>query len=186
MTVSGQFRNRREGNAKALAAFGLSTSNGNGNGVYRVVREGETVTIFTVGYERRNGEDLMAVLRDCGVDHLADVRDNPMSRKPDFRREALRSICEQAGIEYGSWTDLGSTESQRDRLRETGDLKQFHKNFRAYARRSLSEPIDRLAKVAKKKTVALLCYERAHEECHRSTVADLLADRLDAGITAIL
>ncbi|NNM88825.1 MAG: DUF488 family protein, partial [Phycisphaerae bacterium] len=44
---------------------------------------------------------------------------------------------------------------------------------------------EELAAEAKKKSTALLCYERLHEECHRGIVAELLADMLDAGIVAM-
>ena len=184
MGPSGQLSLRRADNAAGIAAFGVSVSD-HGVGRYRVIREGGRVSVFTIGYERRDGDELFSMLRDAGVDHLADIRDRPMSRKPDFRAKALRARCDDAGIEYGAWTDLGSTEAQRERLHETGDLQHFHKVFRAYARRSLGESLDRLAGVAKRKKIALLCYERVHEECHRSVVADLVADRLNAGITAI-
>lgn len=188
MSISGQVNRRRANNANALSAFGLAAYSGDSHSMYKIIRESKrrSATVFTVGYERRTGEDLIALLRDAGIEHLADIRDKPVSRKPDFRAVSLMALCEEAGIEYGAWTDLGSTKRQRDRLRETGDLKYFHKLFRAYAKRSLEESIDRLARVARRQSVALLCYERAHEECHRSTIADLVADRLDAGITAIL
>lgn len=186
MTLSGQIKDRRASNAKALAAFGDTVVVGDTGSVYRTVREGTAVTIFTIGYERRDGEGLIAALKDAGIQHLADVRDKPMSRKPDFRGRALQALCERAGIEYGAWSELGSTADQRDRLHENGDLARFHKAFRTYARESLGDAISRLAKIAKKKPVALLCYERAHDECHRSTVADLVADQIGAGITAIL
>jgi uncharacterized protein (DUF488 family) len=186
VAVSGQLGNRRTTNAKALAAFGVAAINGEGAGLYRVIREGGKVTLFTVGYERRTGEELMSVLRDAGIAHLADIRDKPVSRKPDFRAAALRAFCEEARIEYGAWPDLGSTAEQRDQLHASGDLERFHRVFRTYAQRNLGDSIDRLASVAQKKVVAMLCYERAHEECHRSVVSDLLADKLGAGITAIL
>jgi uncharacterized protein (DUF488 family) len=184
VATSGRAGNRRESNAKALAAFGIVASGA--SHIYKVVREGGSVTVFTVGYEGRTGEDLIAILRDAGIEHLADIRDKPVSRKPDFRAKALMALCEDAGIEYGAWPDLGSTEGQRDRLQTTGDIDHFHKTFRAYAKRYLDEPVEKLARLAKRKSVALLCYERAHDDCHRSTIADLLADRLKAGVTAIL
>lgn len=185
MTVSSRNRNRRASNAAALDAFGIASA-GNDIATIRIVREGRKVTVFTIGYERRDGEELLGALRGAGVEYLADVRERPVSRKPDFRAAALEARCDAEGVEYGAWTGLGSTESQREALRESGDLPRFRKNFRAYAKRSLSSELDQLAKIAKKQTVALLCYERAHEECHRSVIADLLADRINAEIAAIL
>lgn len=185
VAISGNLDKRRASNAKALAAFGVATSAGDSGTLYRTIREGKKVTLYTIGYEKRDGEDLIAALRDAGVEHLADVRDKPISRKPDFRASALRALCEDAGIEYGPWTDLGSTEAQREQLHASGDLEHFHKTFRAYAKRSLTEPLNKLAAVSKTRVVALMCYERAHEECHRSVVAELVADRIGAGITAI-
>lgn len=187
MPPSGLIRDRRAANAKALGAFGAAPTAG---GAYRVIREagagGAAIAIFTIGYEGRTGEDLIAALRDAGVRHLADIRQKPVSRKPDFRAPALRALCEVAGIEYGAWPELGSTEDQRDRLNETGDLERFHRVFRRHAERSLGAAIERLAGVARTKSVALLCYERAHDECHRSVIADLLAERFDGGVTAIV
>lgn len=177
---------RRERNARGLAAFGLSPQVQSSSSMFREIRRGSRITIMTIGYERRSGEDLIASLRDAGVDYLADIRDKPFSRRPDFRASSLQARCEDAGIEYGPWPTLGSTESQRDELHATGDLAKFHRVFRTYAVKSLQEPIDQLADLATKRQVALFCYERAHDECHRSVIADLIADRLNAGITAIL
>ena len=143
MKLSGQIDRRRAANGAALAAFGLTTASVSATSLYRVIREGGPVTIFTVGYERRDGDDLIAALRDAGIEHLADVRDKPISRKPDFRGASLRARCESVGIEYGAWSDLGSTEAQRERLSETGDLTHFHKVFRTYAVKRLEDPITR-------------------------------------------
>lgn len=151
---------------------------------HRVVRAGRRRRIWTVGYEKRTGPELIGLLHDAGVEHLADIRAQPNSRRADFRAKALASACEAAGIEYGSWPMLGATEAQRKRLKETGDRKKFFTSFRARARR-MDEPLDALAAVARKKVIALLCYEREHDDCHRSVIAELLADRLHASVLAI-
>jgi uncharacterized protein (DUF488 family) len=127
----------------------------------------------------------MSVLVDFGVEHLADIREKPFSRNPDFRAKALAGFCAEAGIEYGAWPRLGSTEGQRLHLETSGDLAWFMGTFRHYATTSLDAELAQLAAVASRKSVALLCYERCHDECHRSIIADLVAEQLDATITAI-
>jgi len=176
---------RRTANAQALAAFGVDGNDGIGAHRFRRVRKGNGITLFTVGYERRSGDELIALLRQVGVECLVDIRDKPISRKPDFRPAALRDRCERAQVRYEIWPVLGSTEDQRRQLRETGNFKEFRSRFRAYAKRYKGKALDRLARTAKNAKVALLCYERLHEECHRSVVADLVADRLGATILAM-
>ena len=181
-----EIADRRATNAKALAALGFAASTGRSASYLRTIREGNSVTIFTIGYEKRTSEDLIAQLRDAGVVILADIREKPISRRAEFRGEALRAACETAGIGYEAWPQLGSTESQRDDLHESGDIEAFHKRFRTYAKRHLMPEIKRLAKEALHQPIALFCYERAHAECHRMVIAELLADEIKAGITAIV
>lgn len=126
---------------------------------------------------------LDALLEDTS---LVDVRDRRVSRKPDFRRTALEGVCGEAGIKYESWPDLGSTDHQRVQLRKSGDLSEFRKRFRDLASRRRSKVLDQLAKKIRGKSVALLCYERCHDECPRSIVADLLADRTGGPVVAII
>ena len=177
---------RRTANSRSLDAL-LAGSNASDTGSgYRVVRQGNGTTIFTIGYERRDGAELIASLVDAGVRLLVDVRERPISRKPDFRKSALEARCEAAGFLYQSWTELGSTEHQRGQLRNTGDLSEFKRRFRDFARRGRSAALDSLGALAKKKKqIALICYERLHEECHRSIIADLVAERIDATVVAI-
>jgi uncharacterized protein (DUF488 family) len=181
-----QVTNRRAGNAKALQAFGMTRSTSPSMGThYRTVRAGEDVSVFTIGYEKRSGDDLIGLLIDAGVEVLVDIREKPTSRKAEFRGPALASRCAEAGIAYEPMPDLGSTENLRNDLHENGDFQLFHKKFRAYAVKHYNEPIGRLVTLITKKTVALLCYERCHEECHRSVIADLIADQINATIIAI-
>jgi uncharacterized protein (DUF488 family) len=163
----------------------LSSDRLSKNGRQRIVRQGNGIRIFTIGYEQRNGEECIASLLEAGVDTLVDVRERPFSRKPDFRKAAIDDRCRAAGLAYESWPRLGSTAHQRKQLWETRDFRTFARRYRDFARRRRAAELDGLAGLAARKTIALICYERAHEECHRSIVADLLADRLDATIVAI-
>jgi uncharacterized protein (DUF488 family) len=180
---------RRNRNSGAIErAFGIAVAEPAAKSPcnrYRTIREGGPITIFTIGYEKRNGEDLISLLKDAGIELLADIREKPMSRVPDFRAAALRGFCENAGIEYMNWPELGSTEKLRENLKATRDFKHFETGFRKYVLQHGKRALEQLAVEAKMKMTALLCYERLHEECHRSTVAELLADILDAGIVAM-
>jgi len=183
MLLSSDLEQRRARNAKGLAAFGVQSA---GTGArLQTVRSGAAVTIYTVGYERRDGEELMSILRGQSIKALADIRQRPMSRKPDFRAAALRGFCAEAGIEYQAWPMLGSTDQQREDLQASGDFAAFAAQFRASARKTMGGDLHRLAASAKRTPTALLCYERLHEDCHRSVIADLLAELINATVIAI-
>lgn len=143
---------RGAANARGLVAFGISRTK-RGNGI-RQVRAGAGPAVFTVGYERRTGKELISLLLDAAVDTLVDVRQKPISRKADFREESLRTRCEDAGITYETWTELGTTAHQRDTLKLTGNVRAFRSRFRGYAKRHKTEPLQRLGKKARSQTIA--------------------------------
>lgn len=176
---------RRKRNADAIAAFGVNATSSSDFARYRTIRQGDHATIFTIGYERRDADELLSDLTDAGVNVLVDVRERPVSRKPDFRAGYLASFFESSGIDYQSWPELGSTEYQREQLKTTGNLSEFRSRFRSLLKRSRNDALERLASLAANKTVALMCYERAHEECHRAVVADMVGKKLSATIVAI-
>lgn len=180
------FAKRRDANGAALSAFGMAQPQALAASSYREVRPGSGPVIFTIGYEKRDSDGLISCLRDAGVDVLVDVRERPFSRKVDFRRGPLQAACEQAGIEYEAWTALGSTGHQRDALRESGDFSVFRKRFRELVKRGRTEEIEALAELASNRQVALICYERCHDECHRSIVAEFVAALIDGAIVAIV
>lgn len=184
MKLSGDIEERRAKNARGLAAFGMKAASG-WDPCVRTIREGTGVTIYTIGYERRDGDGLISALKDQAIAALADVRERPMSRKADFRSGALRKFCEAARIEYQPWSMLGSTAQQRDELQASGDFHAFERQFRHYAETTMKTELERLATSVSNIPTALLCYERAHNDCHRSVIADLVAQMLDATIIAI-
>jgi uncharacterized protein (DUF488 family) len=187
-SFSEKYAERRARNAPALAALGMAARDTEGGRRFRTIKEGAGATIFTIGYERRDGEELVSALREAGVTTLIDVRDKPISRVSDFRENSLRARCGASKIHYESWRELGSTEEQRERLKNTGDFGRFSEEFRTHAKRRLKEPLKRLADRLRSPgaSIALLCYERCHDDCHRSLIANLVAEQVDISIVAIL
>lgn len=179
---SKKFHDRKNANASGLLAFDVEPAS---DSRYVTESEGSGPTVFTVGYERRDGEELVSVLVDAGVSMLVDVRERAMSRKPDFRSRALQAICQEANIDYVHMPRLGSNDKLRDELRETGDFKLFARKFKAMAKRWRNDELEVLSQRASTDNIALLCYERAHCECHRSVLAELLHEMSEATIVAI-
>lgn len=131
--------------------------------------------IFTVGYEGVTPADFLKTLKAAGVDQLLDIRELPISRRKGFSKTALSTALAEKGIGYAHERALGSPRDLRNRLREDGDLESFFSDFCEYL--ATQRPLlDTLARTATG-SVALLCYERNHTECHRSVVATALAKR---------
>jgi uncharacterized protein (DUF488 family) len=184
MDLFSEIEKRRAANAEKIAGFGVPATV-TPSGSLKVIRKGGTVTIYTIGYERRDSEGLISALRDQSVRAIADIRERATSRKAEFRAGPIRSACELASIEYQPWPRLGSTVELREELQASGDFKTFADRFRQLASEKMESDLRKLAQSVNRIPTALLCYERLHEDCHRSVVAELVATYVDATIVAI-
>lgn len=129
-------------------------------------------TLVTVGYERRDVDELVALLAEQDVDVVVDVRQNAVSRKRGFSKRKLGAALEAAGLRYRHETTLGNPRENRDALR-AGDptardlyLERLHSEGR--------DALDLVAELIDGSTVALLCYELEHATCHRTCIAESL------------
>lgn len=137
--------------------------------------------LWTIGYEGRTPDDLVAALKAHGIRRLVDVRELPMSRKKGFSKSALAARLEAEGIAYTGMRQLGAPRDARHRLRETGEWAPFAPVYLAHLD-GVPEAVADCTALAKAEPVALLCFERNAKDCHRG----LLAERLAAhGLTAI-
>jgi hypothetical protein len=131
--------------------------------------------LVTIGYEGRSLESyLNELLRAC-VTVLCDVRRNPLSRKYGFSKSTLSKACEGVGIRYEHLPALGIASEQRQELHTQADYDAL---FAEYERESLPHQravLDRIRDwVAAGERVALTCFERRPEQCHRHCVAEAL------------
>lgn len=131
--------------------------------------------IFTIGYESADLSDFLATLRKAKVDLLLDVREIPISRRHGYSKSALRLALEDSGIAYEHEKRLGSPKPIRDELKQTKNLKQFFSRFEKYLD-TQEQVLDETAENLEGR-IALMCYERDVNTCHRRSVADRLALR---------
>lgn len=131
--------------------------------------------LCTIGYEGRTLENYLNRLLKDGVTLLCDVRRNPLSRKYGFSKGTLCKACEGVGITYEHLPELGIASEERRELNAQADYDAL---FAEYERRSLPHQGAALAKihgwVKAGKRVALTCFERLPEQCHRHCVAEAL------------
>lgn len=128
--------------------------------------------IITIGYEGASVEDFLATLTLNGVTTLLDIRELPISRRPGFAKTALREGLASVDIGYRHEPLLGSPKAIRHQLRDDGDYDRFFRAFDRYLDRQTD--LLELLSTELTGTVALLCYERDHNTCHRRSVADAL------------
>lgn len=126
--------------------------------------------IVSVGYERRTVENLVEILTRKRVGKLLDIRESPMSRRRDFNKKALQATLTEAGIEYRHLRSAGNPHR-----REKVDLERCLGLYQNYLSRH-PEVLDLVAAELHDGPVALLCYERLHESCHRSVLLRNLSE----------
>ena len=84
-------------------------------------------TLFTIGYQGATVERLVETLAAADVSILIDTRETPMSRRPEFRRRALKASLLNAGIRYVSVPALGAPQELRA---QAGDWDVFAEGYR--------------------------------------------------------
>jgi uncharacterized protein (DUF488 family) len=142
-------------------------------------------TLSTIGYEGRTLESYLNVLLRTGVTLLCDVRRNSISRKYGFSKSTLSRGCEGVGIRYEHLPELGIASEQRQALVAQADYDAL---FERYTRVDLPRQGQALAKIKtwahSGQRVALTCYEKLPEQCHRRCVAAALECRYGASFAS--
>jgi uncharacterized protein (DUF488 family) len=133
-------------------------------------------TLFTLGYEGLTLEEYLnkLILNDIKV--LCDVRKNPFSMKYGFNKNQLMTACNGVGIEYLNIPEVGIDSDKRQELNTQAD---YDKLFKFYKSTVLKNEIIKqqyiLELLSSKKRIALTCFEKNINQCHRKHLADSLA-----------
>ncbi len=142
---------------------------------------GRSGGLWTIGYQGRSLEDYLNALHREGVTLLCDVRRNPVSRKYGFSLRTLADSCNGVGVSYEHLPDLGIPTTQRRGLNSEDDYDALFADYRLRSLPSQTADLNRIADWLRAGSrVALTCYERLPEQCHRHCVADALGDLMGA------
>jgi uncharacterized protein (DUF488 family) len=145
----------------------------------------QEMALITVGYEGRTAAELVSAVADAGVGVLVDVRLTAVSRKPGLSKRQLANALKVAGVEYLHLPALGNPKDNRDAFRQ-GDPSSRARFQALLHTPSAQVALDELSSRAHEERVALLCFEREADCCHRQLVSDdLLRRDPDLGVRHI-
>jgi uncharacterized protein (DUF488 family) len=133
--------------------------------------------LATIGYEGAPLDAFLATLKQLDVRTLIDVRQVPVSRRKGYSMNQLRDAVEAQGIRYVHLVGLGDPKEGRDAARQ-GRFAEFRRIFARHLKTAQAQAdLETAARIAEKGSACLLCYEQKPEFCHRSIVADALAQK---------
>ncbi len=138
--------------------------------------------VHTIGHSTRTTGELVALLREAGVDLVADVRRFPRSRtNPQFNAEALAPALQQEDIGYRHLAALGGRRSAADAKAPSQNTLWRESAFRAYSdyaeTTEFHVALEALLELARGHSVAIMCAEAVWWRCHRRIIADYLLAR---------
>jgi uncharacterized protein (DUF488 family) len=156
----------------------------------------EVATIGVYGFDR---DGFLSALRTAGVRSLFDVRQRRGVRGPEYawaNSRRLQAALAEAGIAYEHHRELAPTTELRQLQYREDDRLGVGKRSRSelaceYVRRYREEILDQadLRPIAESLSedgaTALLCVELDPEACHRSLIAERLAERHGVTISHI-
>ncbi|MEV4540366.1 DUF488 domain-containing protein [Micromonospora echinaurantiaca] len=145
----------------------------------------------TIGVYGFDAESFLRRLRHADVRLLLDVRQRRSVRGPEYawaNSLRLQAALAQAGIAYAHHPELAPTTELRQLQYAEDDRHGVGKRSRQqlaaeYTRRYRTEILDRVdltpivSALPSGGTSALLCVERDAEACHRSLIAQRLAEQ---------
>lgn len=139
--------------------------------------------VFTIGHSNHTLETLVELLREHGVDALADVRSAPYSRfNPQFNREPLAASLKVEGIAY---VYLGRELGGRPVDRECYDDEGRVLYDRVAATETFRSGLERVVDGAARFRIALMCAEKEPLHCHRTLLVAHELERRGVGVAHI-
>lgn len=134
---------------------------------------------FTIGYEGITFENYINKLITSDINILCDVRKNPFSMKFGFSKNMLRHTLQQVGIKYIHLPELGIESEDRQLLNTLEDYKTLFKEYEATTIQTneAQQALMYIYDISKQENIALTCFEKDIEYCHRGVIAKMLQNK---------
>lgn len=137
----------------------------------------EQKSLFTIGYEGKSIDAYLSTLVQNNIKLLCDVRKNPISMKYGFSKNQLKQYCAKLNIVYEHIPELGITSQNRQNLKEKQDYQNLFKVYQVELPTNQTGIEKVLYLLDRHKRIALTCFEKAHQDCHRHCVSNYLQEK---------
>jgi hypothetical protein len=127
--------------------------------------------IFSIGYQERSPESLIAELRVATVTKLVDVRETPWSHRAAFSRKNLEKSLADAGIQYVHAKFAGNPREFRRSAASHDDCLATYRSY-LQGNAAVLDQFSEVIEASSGAAIALFCYERHPGDCHRSILID--------------
>jgi uncharacterized protein (DUF488 family) len=136
-------------------------------------------TLFTIGYAQALPATVLGELKRAKIDLLVDTRAVAASRRPGFSKRQLAASLDKAGIAYLHLQKLGTPAQGRQAAR-AGDIDTLWRVYDGHIRTPEAQDAlgELVALIKAGKRIALLCYCRDPQACHRSRIVAQVRKRL--------
>ncbi|MCF6340341.1 MAG: DUF488 domain-containing protein [Sulfurimonas sp.] len=135
--------------------------------------------LFTIGYEGISFENYINKLIENDINVLCDVRKNPFSMKFGFSKNMLKHAVEHVGIKYIHLPELGIESENRQELNSLSDYKKLFKEYEqtTLIEKPAQDALSYINNITNKEKIALTCFEKDIEYCHRGIIAKTLNNK---------
>ncbi|THF83639.1 DUF488 domain-containing protein [Deinococcus sp. KSM4-11] len=132
-------------------------------------------TLHTIGYEDTPLDAFLSTLTASGISVVVDTRERAQSRRRGYSKTALGNALHEQGIAYRHLRALGTPPAVRKAYKLDKDFAALKAAYTLHLA-TQGDALDELGSLAAREHVALLCYERHADECHRSLIARRLQE----------
>ncbi len=121
---------------------------------------------FTIGYTGKKIDEILASLKEHGIQTLVDIRQNPVSMyRPELSKGNLAKLLEEHGVGYAHVPELGVPRDIRAKAIETGNRTVV---WTWYDENVVASILNLHSFMnGFNHPVALMCTEIDPQECHR-------------------
>ena len=138
----------------------------------------QKITVFTIGFTKKNARSFFELLKRAGVKQLIDIRLNNESQLAGFtKKDDLEYFLKEiASIEYTHRPEFAPTKDILDDYKKKRiTWTDYEQRFQTLLKERRAEE---LITTAELDNACLLCSEPTSDKCHRKLVADYLRSKL--------